>query len=164
MKRKTTEEERDLFRRHVAEAMLKPATPRPKARKKAISKLGRRPQGDKDQLDGNTTAKLRRGQLVPERRIDLHGMTEEAAHRALQGFFARARADGVRLVLVITGVGNPKAHEGAAWARPSHGLLKEMVPRWLSERDFSALISGWAPAHRQHGGAGALYVYLRKRS
>ena len=45
-----------------------------------------------------------------------------------------------------------------------HGVLKQMVPRWLNEKEFTALISGAGPAHRRHGGDGALYVYLRKRA
>jgi DNA-nicking Smr family endonuclease len=153
MKRKTTEEERKLFQAHVAEAVLKPKT-RLASPKTAKARTGK--------LDGNTAEKLRRGQLAPGARIDLHGMTEAVAHRALHAFLARAQSDGVRLALVITGVGNPKAHEGAEWMRTSHGVLKEMVPRWLNESDFAALTSGWAAAHRRHGGDGALYVYLRK--
>ena len=43
-----------------------------------------------------------------------------------------------------------------------HGALKQMVPRWLHESAFAALVTGFGPAHRRHGGAGALYVYLRK--
>jgi DNA-nicking Smr family endonuclease len=154
MKRKTTEEERKLFRTHVAQAVLKPKLTAPKAAKITRQKTG--------ELDGNTTEKLRRGQLAPGARIDLHGMTEAAAHRALHSFLARAQDDGVRLALVITGVGNPAAHEGAEWMRTPHGVLKQMVPRWLNEKDFAALTSGWARAHRRHGGDGALYVYLRK--
>jgi DNA-nicking Smr family endonuclease len=37
-----------------------------------------------------------------------------------------------------------------------------MVPRWLNEKAFAPLIAGSRPAHRRHGGDGALYVYLRK--
>ena len=51
---------------------------------------------------------------------------------------------------------------GAAWAMREYGVLKEMVPRWLNEAEFAALIAGTAPAHVRHGGAGALYIYLRK--
>ena len=155
MKRKTTEDERKLFQTHVAEAILKPKVA--KAVKPKISKA--RPGG----LDGNTTEKLRKGQLAPGARIDLHGMTEAAAHRALHSFLARAQDNDVRLALVITGVGNPKAHDGADWMRTPHGVLKEMVPRWLNEQEFAGLTSGWARAHVRHGGDGALYVYLRKR-
>jgi DNA-nicking Smr family endonuclease len=91
-------------------------------------------------------------------------MTEAAAHTTLLSFLAGAQSRGVRLALVITGVGNPKHHGGAEWMRSPHGVLKQMVPRWLNEREFSALISGSGPAHRRHGGEGALYVYLRKRA
>lgn len=155
MKRKITEEERALFRKHVAEAVLKPAAPKLKNEKTAKPGTGK--------LDGNTAEKLRRGRLAPKVRIDLHGMTETAAHRALLSFLARTQDNGARLALVITGVGNPQGHEGAEWIRSPHGVLKEMVPRWLMERDFAALTSGWAPAHRRHGGDGALYVYLRRK-
>ncbi|HEX4118475.1 MAG TPA: Smr/MutS family protein [Rhizomicrobium sp.] len=154
MKRKITEDERKLFQTHVAQAILKPKPQKTKIATSAKAKTG--------ELDGNTAEKLRKGQLAPGARIDLHGMTEAAAHRALRSFLARAQSDDVRLALVITGVGNPKAHEGAEWMRTPHGILKEMVPRWLNEKDFAALTSGWARAHRRHGGDGALYVYLRK--
>jgi len=155
MKRKITQEERELFRKHVAEAILKPAAPKPKNEKPAKPGTGK--------LDGNTAEKLRLGQIAPKARIDLHGMTEAAAHRALHSFLARAQENGARLALVITGVGNPQGHDGAEWMRSPHGVLKEMVPRWLMERDFATLTSGWAPAHRRHGGDGALYVYLRRK-
>jgi DNA-nicking Smr family endonuclease len=45
-----------------------------------------------------------------------------------------------------------------------HGVLKQMVPRWLNEPELAALIAYTRPAHVKHGGGGALYVYLRKRS
>ena len=155
MKRKITEEERELFRKHVAEAILKPAAPKPANVKLAKTGTGK--------LDGNTAEKLRRGQSAPSARIDLHGMTEARAHRALHSFLARAQEGGLRLALVITGVGNPQGRDDAEWMRSPHGILKERVPRWLMESDFTVLTSGWAPAHRRHGGDGALYVYLRRK-
>ena len=156
MKRKTTREERVLFETHIEQTppLKAVALAKPKDPKKAPPRSGG--------LDGNTAEKLKRGQLVPGARIDLHGMTESAAHGALLSFLARARARHVRLVLIVTGVGNPRPDEGADWMRTPHGVLKEMVPRWLNEREFAALVAGSAPAHRRHGGNGALYVYLRK--
>jgi DNA-nicking Smr family endonuclease len=113
-------------------------------------------------LDGNTAEQLRRGRLTPGARIDLHGLTEERAHSALLAFLRRAQKDGVKLALVITGKGNPADDDGAAWTMRRHGVLKEMAPRWLNEKAFAGLIAGSGPAHRRHGGDGALYVYLRK--
>ncbi len=105
---------------------------------------------------------MRKGQVEPDAKIDLHGMTEAAAHRALMRFLAGARARGNRLILVVTGKGNPRKTESASWMRSPHGVLKQMVPRWLNEPDAAALIASTRPAHLRHGGDGALYVYLRK--
>ena len=190
MKRRTTDEEKTLFRKHVDEApplkALKPKSSKlgraqPPSRAKRMegevavaalaarrrepereSKL-RRPEGVTKGLDGNTSEKLRKGERTPGARIDLHGLTEAAAHNTLLSFLTAAQARGVRLALVITGVGNPRDKDSAEWMRSRHGVLKDMVPRWLNERDFVALVSGSGPAHRRHGGGGALYVYLRKR-
>ena len=156
MKRRTTEQERAEFKAHMDEPRpLKAVTPKAKPRKTPMAGSGG--------LDGNTKEKLKRGQLQPTARIDLHGMTEAAAHGALLSFLAGAQARGVRLALVVTGVGNPAPDEVAEWMRPRHGVLKQMVPRWLNEKEFAALAVGTAPAHIRHGGDGALYVYLRKR-
>lgn len=156
MKRRTTDDERKLFKAHIDEPRpLKAVMAKPVKRKKTAPKSS--------ELDGNTAEKLKRGELTPGARMDLHGMTEAAAHATLLSFLAGAQARGVRLALVITGVGNPKHHEGAEWMRSPHGVLKQMVPRWLNEKEFAALISGSSVAHRRHGGDGALYVYLRKK-
>jgi DNA-nicking Smr family endonuclease len=163
MKRRTTDDERKLFKAHIDEPRpLKAVTPKPKKSKSdGSAPATRKPVATN--LDGNTAEKLKRGQLAPGARIDLHGMTESAAHAMLLSFLAGAQSRGIRLALVITGVGNPRHHEGAEWMRSPHGVLKQMVPRWLNEKEFAALISGSGVAHRRHGGDGALYVYLRKK-
>ena len=103
---------------------------------------------------------LARGRVAPQARLDLHGMTLDRAHPALLAFLSRAHADGLRLVLVITGKGRPE--DGGVMERP-RGVLRRQVPAWLSQPPLAALIRGIAPAHRRHGGEGALYVHLRRR-
>lgn len=119
-------------------------------------------------LDGRTADRLRRGQLEPEARLDLHGMTEASAHRALLVFVKAAQARGLKLVLVVTGKGVREdvadAPFGLDLARRPRGVLKTMTPRWLKERDLEHLVADVRHAHRRHGGEGALYVYLRKRA
>jgi DNA-nicking Smr family endonuclease len=99
-------------------------------------------------IGGHREAHMRRGRLEPEARIDLHGLTQDEAHRALVRFFVRARGLDQRVVLVITGKG---------------GVLKSMVPRWLAEADLKPLVAGISPAHIRHGGEGAFYVALRRK-
>jgi DNA-nicking Smr family endonuclease len=157
MKRRTTsDDERKLFEQNFREA-LPLQTVQPKRRAKAKGAI-KGPSG----VNGATQDKLRRGLMEPDARIDLHGMTQAAAHRTLFTWLAAAHSRGYRLVLVVTGKGNPKNDENAPWMMSAHGVLKQMVPRWLNEPELAALIASVQPAHVKHGGDGALYVYLRK--
>jgi DNA-nicking Smr family endonuclease len=146
-KRTVNEDEKHLFR-----AALENSRPKPGAAKARKPPGKGKPGGTG--VDGNTRKKMQRGSLEPAARLDLHGFTQEAAHRALLSFLRGSHKSGARLILVITGKGNPKKEGG--------GVLKAMVPRWLHQAEFSALIAAIEPAHIRHGGAGALYVYLRK--
>ena len=80
-------------------------------------------------------------------------MTQDEAHSQLHRFLIQARARDCRHVLVITGKGRSPASEG---------VLRRMLPIWLSREPFAALVSGVRPAARGHGGDGAFYVRLRK--
>ncbi|MBY0382704.1 MAG: Smr/MutS family protein [Xanthobacteraceae bacterium] len=117
----------------------KPAAPPP------LAPIGRR---EKSQLS--------RGRKDIEARLDLHGMTQARAHRALRNFLVRASEDGLTFVLVITG----KGRSGAADAE--RGVLRRQVPEWLSLAEFRGLVVGFEEASIGHGGAGALYVRVRR--
>lgn len=112
-------------------------------------------------MDKKAYGKLRRGKLMPEARLDLHGMTMSQAQPALTGFILRAQADGKRLVLVITGKGRGRDHGGPIPERP--GILRRNVPQWLSMPPLGQAVLQISPAHVKHGGGGAYYVYLRRR-
>ena len=112
-------------------------------------------------MDKRTHRAMSRGRLTPEGRLDLHGMTLAEAEPALRGFVLASHAAGRRLVLVITGKGGRAREE---WPIPvSPGALRRQVPVWLHRPPLAALVQQVAPAHRRHGGDGALYVYLRRR-
>jgi len=113
------------------------------------------PRADRQhRLDSTTRGKLAKGRLAIEGKVDLHGLTQSEAHALLLSFLHRAYADGRRYVLVVTG-------KGASLG--SDGVLKRAVPAWLATLPFRALVSGHETASRGHGGAGALYVRLRRR-
>lgn len=164
-RRRTSEDERAEFEAAFREArpIKKPAKPSSKAASKAAGPKVKGPSG----VDGNTGERLRKGEMTPDVRIDLHGFTESVAHRTLLTFLRGAQRNGARLALVITGKGSRRIdpHEPFDMEREARarGVLNVMVPRWLSEPSFAALIADSRTAHRRHGGDGALYVYLRKR-
>jgi DNA-nicking Smr family endonuclease len=99
---------------------------------------------------------LSRGRKEIEARLDLHGMTQTRAHRALSGFLQRAYIDGLTFVLVITGKGR------TVGAESERGVLRRQVPLWLNLPEFRTLVVGFEEAHIGHGGEGALYVRIRR--
>ena len=99
---------------------------------------------------------LAKGRRDIHGRLDLHGMTQERAHRALLNFLQHAQADGASFVLVITGKGRISA-EGI-----ERGVLRRQVPHWLGQAEFRSLVVGFDVAAIGHGGEGALYVRIRR--
>lgn len=119
--------------------------PTPRPSKPAIPPLA--PLGKRERT------KLSRGRSEIEARLDLHGMTQMRAHRALTGFLHRAHHDGLTFVLVITGKGRSGGESG---------VLRRQVPEWLSLPEFRAFVVGFEEAAISHGGEGALYVRIRR--
>jgi DNA-nicking Smr family endonuclease len=106
-------------------------------------------------IERRERTRLKRGHRDIDARIDLHGMTQARAHRALLAFLRAASDDGARYVLVITG-------KGRSGAVDERGVLRRVVPEWLELADFRALVSGYDEAAHGHGGEGALYIRLRR--
>jgi DNA-nicking Smr family endonuclease len=112
------------------------------------------------QMDRKTFGQMIRGRLSPEGRLDLHGMTLDQAHPALNRFILKEYAAGKRLVLVITGKGKNRPDDGPIPLRT--GILRHQVPIWLSSAPLRHAVLQATPAHKKHGGIGAYYVYLRR--
>lgn len=112
------------------------------------------------QMDRKRYGKMKKGRLVPEARLDLHGFTLAQAHPALNRFILGAAADGLRLVLVITGKGKLRDEPGPIPERT--GALRHQVPHWLGAPPLKPHVLQIAEAHVKHGGQGAYYVYLRR--
>ena len=88
-------------------------------------------------------------------------MTQIEARGALHRFIQARWARGDRTVLVITGKGKQTNDDFIA-AMTERGVLRTMLPIWLSEPSLAPLVSGWSAAARGHGGEGAWYVRLRR--
>lgn len=112
-------------------------------------------------MDRKKFGKMRKGNLAPEGRIDLHGMTIAQAHPALTRFILSSWAMDRRLVLVITGKGKHRDDDGPIPVRK--GVLKHQVPHWLHMAPLRDAVLQVSEAHLKHGGTGAYYVYLRRK-
>ena len=110
-------------------------------------------------LDASWERKLAKALVQPDFTLDLHGHSLDAAHRRLDMGLAQAAAMGARVVLVITG--RPRPAE-AADRGSNRGAIRAKVLDWLALGSHGSSIAAVRGAHRRHGGAGALYVVLRR--
>ena len=164
-RKKPSEEDRDLFERAMADvrriepgatapakAPPKPAAanPRPRAPAESLPPLT---SGVAAGVDGRTVTRLKRGQIRPEGRLDLHGLALDQAHRAVSAFIERCAGQGLRCVIVITGKG--KVGEVS-------GTIRTELPRWLNLPATRGRILAIAQAQPRDGGAGASYILLRR--
>jgi DNA-nicking Smr family endonuclease len=85
--------------------------------------------------------------------IDLHGLGQDQARLVLERFVLRSWDEGLRAILVITGKGVR-----------GDGVLRRMTPEWLADARLRHAVAGISEAHHRHGGAGALYIALKRKT
>lgn len=151
-------------------APSKPVIPRPKAeapskrqeRSIATPKTVRHApdlRTDDGAFDRDVSRALSRRRLSPEASLDLHGMTLAAAEQAVVRFLARAVAQDLKVVLIVTGKGQ-RVESGRHFV----GRIRSEFVGWLNRADNRAHVRAVRAAHAHHGGSGAFYLLLRRRS
>jgi DNA-nicking Smr family endonuclease len=110
-------------------------------------------------LDSTWDRRLARGTLTPDFTLDLHGHTLASAHARLDHGLTQAKALGARVVLLVTG--RPRPAE-AADRGERRGAIRAKVLDWLAAGPHGSSIAAIRPAHRRHGGEGALYLVLKR--
>jgi DNA-nicking Smr family endonuclease len=108
-------------------------------------------------LDAGWDRRLARGAVAPDASVDLHGHNLATAYDLLDRRLDEAIASGARLLLLVTG--KPPGPE-----RPvKRGAIRAAVGDWLAASRHAGAIAAVRAAHPRHGGAGALYIVLRRK-
>ncbi len=131
----------------VASAKASAATPT-KARPKPPQ-----PYVAPETIEPRRKRRIVRGRDEIAGRLDLHGLDQDQARQALHNFLLRAHDDGARAVLVITGKG-----------RMGDGVLRRRAPEWLADPALRPIVAGLSQADRHHGGDGAFYIALKRKT
>jgi DNA-nicking Smr family endonuclease len=105
-------------------------------------------------LDHHLVRKLRRGDFAVQGHVDLHGMTRDEAKAAVERFLRASRNAGKRCVLVVHGRG--------LHSKDQLPVLKDALKTWLSTARFARHVLAFATARPADGGAGAIYVLLKR--
>jgi DNA-nicking Smr family endonuclease len=99
--------------------------------------------------------RLRRGEFSIQDHVDLHGLTKKEAESAVNSFIIKSYQKDLRCVLIVHGRGL-----GSADHQPA---IKTELPVWFRRGALKRIVLAFATAQPYDGGAGALYVLLRKR-
>lgn len=127
---------------------------------KAIPLRQQTPIPDKAGLDGHWDRRLNKGVVQPDVTIDLHGYTLTSAHGRLDSALELSIAAGHRAILLITGKARSEDQRRQEGGR---GAIRAAVSDWLAASRHAPYIAAVRGAHPRHGGAGALYIILRRR-
>lgn len=111
-------------------------------------------------LDGSWDRKLAKAEIAPDLTIDLHGHSLDSAYALLMDGLSQASAMRARLVLLVTGKHRPHGDHDARGSR--RGAIRAKLLDWLAASPHASRIAAVRPAHPRHGGAGAVYIVLRR--
>ncbi len=105
-------------------------------------------------IDRRLLKKLRRGEYALQGHLDLHGMTSEEARGEVERFVESALTNGKRCLLIIHGRGLN--------SKDNIPVLKERLKVWLTRGRIAKRVLAFATAQPSDGGAGAVYLLLRR--
>ncbi|MGZ5957376.1 MAG: Smr/MutS family protein [Myxococcaceae bacterium] len=111
-------------------------------------------EGHLPSLDPQLLRKLRKGEIAVQGHVDLHGLTRDEAKSALERFLLAARQGGKRCVLVVHGRG--------LHSKDQIPVLKTSIQLWLTRGRIARWVLAFGTARPHDGGAGAVYVLLRR--
>lgn len=117
------------------------------------------PRAHPNTLDGGWDKRLAKGNVAPDRTIDLHGHNLHGAHALLDHALGEAIRQGARLVLLITG---RPARDNPRLPPTTRGVIRASVLDWIAAGPWGSHIAAIRNAHPRHGGHGALYLVIRR--
>jgi DNA-nicking Smr family endonuclease len=132
--------------------------PRPRPRPAPAPAPPRVRAGPGTTLDAGWDRRLARGLVQPDLVVDLHGHNLATAYDLLDRRLEQAVGQESRLILLVTG--KPPREDRRPVAR---GAIRAAVGDWLAASRHAGAIAAVRGAHPRHGGAGALYIVLRRR-
>ncbi len=120
--------------------------------------LNKNPILDKDEALGRESSKKIKGF------IDLHGFSLEDANKTIEKFINDSYENGIKKIIVVTGKGIRSKVEENPYLSKDLSILKNSVPEFIrSNSSLRKKIKKITEASIEDGGAGAFYIYFKKK-
>ncbi len=108
--------------------------------------------------------KIQKSNYPEKKSIDLHGYTLEQANRAVYNFIEKSHKKGIKKLIIVTGKGLHSQNEKDPFVSKDLSILKYSVPHYIKScPELLTKISDLKEADVKDGGAGAFYIYLKKK-
>ena len=112
----------------------------------------------------NKDIKLNKKKFLKTRSIDLHGYTLEQANKVIEVFIEESYLERINKLIVVTGKGLHSQNEKDPYVSKDLSILKYSVPEFISNNKvLMNIIYEIKDAKIEDGGAGAFYIYLKKK-
>ena len=112
---------------------------------------------DKDNIQNKTIIKRTRS-------LDLHGKTLDEANSIIENFIKKSYEDRIQKLIIVTGKGLHSNNDKDPYVSKNFGILKYSIPEFVrNNEDLMKIISNISEASVEDGGAGAFYIFLKKR-
>ena len=114
----------------------------------------------------NTNKMLKKGQIKINKKIDLHGKNLLESEKEFKQTVLECYKNQKRCILFVTGKGLYKQYHNNPNNNPKlfYGKIREAFLKWVNQKEYAKYILSVNRASNEHGGDGAFFVYLRKKS
>ena len=97
------------------------------------------------------------------RKLDLHGFSLNEANKEVKKFIIESFNKGYKKLLIITGKGTRSKSHNNPYLSEKLSILQNSVPEYINSDDMLVeKIIKISKASLEDGGAGAIYVFLKK--
>ena len=117
-----------------------------------------------DEKLNNKDIRLNKKKNLKIKNIDLHGYTLQDANKAILKLINNSYDIGVSKIIVVTGKGIHSNVEKDPYVSKDLSILKYSVPEYIQNNsELMKKIVQIKDAEKEDGGAGAFYIFLKKK-
>ena len=96
--------------------------------------------------------------------FDLHGFSLDEANKQVKDLIFQAYNNKINKLIIVTGKGLHSQNEKDPYVSKNLSILKYSVPEYImSDKELMNMINEIKEANIEDGGAGAFYIFIKKK-
>ena len=113
----------------------------------------------------NKDLSISKDKKITSKLCDLHGYSLDDANEKVNDLIRNSYEAGISKLVIVTGKGLHSENEKNPYISKDLGILKYSVPDYInSNKELMILINEIKDASIEDGGAGAFYIFLKRKT